>query len=34
MNDPDLLLGALGLCRKAGRLLHGDARVCAAAAGG
>ena len=34
MNDPDLLLGALGLCRKAGRLLHGYDRVCDAAAGG
>lgn len=34
MNDPNLLLGALGLCRKAGKLLHGYDRVCEAVLGG
>ncbi|HJD22435.1 MAG TPA: ribosomal L7Ae/L30e/S12e/Gadd45 family protein [Candidatus Gemmiger faecigallinarum] len=34
MNDSDLLLGALGICRKAGGLLHGYDRVCDAVAGG
>lgn len=34
MNEPELLLGALGLCRKAGSLLHGYDRVCDAVYGG
>ncbi len=34
MNDPGLLLGALGICRKAGGLLHGYDRVCEAVLSG
>ena len=34
MNDSHLLLGALGICRKAGSLLHGYDRVCEAVLGG
>lgn len=33
-NEPNPLLGSLGLCRKAGKLLHGSDRVEEAAARG